>query len=266
MNYLRKPILFLMQRQIKIRLKTVICLLLVSFSLTTIVAQTVKKTEPVQKKTAVKPVVKKTTTTAKVVTPAVKKSVPTAKVVKPVPTKTPAATKSTTVVKPVKPAPGKSLSMAELNMTNREKQMVDEINLVRSNPPGYIKYVTEYLKKAGVSKSEKAAAKELVEILKNTQPLNTLKISPALYIDAREFGKELLENNSIEHSSLPYAENLSFGIENIREAIIDLLIDDEVESRGHRKNILKKNITLVAVHEIPGTVENFDFCYIQEFK
>ena len=65
---------------------------------------------------------------------------------------------------------------------------------------------------------------------------------------------------------MPYAENLSFGIQEIRKALINLLIDEEVEARGHRKNILRKNINLVAVYEIPGTVENFDFCFIQEFK
>jgi uncharacterized protein YkwD len=255
-----------MPGQNKIRLKTVFCLFLISFSLTAVVAQTVKKTAPAQKKTPVKPVVTKSTSTTKVVKPAAKKTTATAKVVKPVTTKNAADAKPATVSKPVKSPPGKSLTIAELNMTSREKQMVDEINLVRSNPAGYIKYVTEYLKKSGVTKSEKAAGKELVEVLKNTQPLNTLTISPKLYVDAREFGKELLETNSIEHSSLPYAENLSFGIENIRDAVINLLIDDEVEGRGHRKNILRKNITLVAVHEIPGKVEDFDFCYIQEFK
>ncbi len=255
-----------MRAQNKIKLKTAFCLLLVSFSLTAVFAQTVKKPAPVQKNTAVKPVVKKSTPNAKAVKPAVTKSTSTAKAVKPVSAKAPAVTTSATMVKPGKTPPFKEPTIADLKITDREKQMVDEINLVRSNPAAYIKYVTEYLKKAGVSKSEKASAKELVETLKIMQPLGTLKMSPSLYVAARKFGKELLDKNSIEHSSLPYAENLSFGIENIREAVITLLIDDEVEGRGHRKNILKKNISLVAVHEIPGTVENFDFCYIQEFK
>ena len=254
-----------MQVQNKIKLKAITCLLLISFSLNAVLAQTVKKPAPAQKNTAVKPVVKKSTS-AKILKSVATKNTSTAKVVKPVTTKTPASTTSATVVKPVKTAPAKELTIADLKITDREKQMVDEINLVRSNPAGYIKYVTEYLKKSGVSKSEKATAKELVETLKNLQTLNTLKISPALYVAAREFGKKLLESNSIEHSSLPYAENLSFGIQDITEAVINLLIDDEVEARGHRKNILKKNISLVAVHEITGTVENFDFCFIQEFK
>jgi uncharacterized protein YkwD len=256
-----------MQIQNKTRLKSAICLLLLNILLTPVFAQTVKKPEPVQKNTTVKPAVKKSTaTTAKVVKPAVKKPATTANVVKPATTKTPAATTTASVAKPVKTPPAKELNIADLKMTDREKQMVDEINLVRSDPAGYVKYVTEYVKKAGVSKPEKAAGKELVEVLKSMQPLNSLAISPKLYVAAREFGKELLETNTIQHSNLPYAENLSFGIENIREAIIYLLIDHEEENRGHRKNILKKNISLVAVHEIPGKVEDFDFCYIQEFK
>ena len=144
--------------------------------------------------------------------------------------------------------------------------MVDEINLVRSDPAGYVKYVKEYIKKNKTGKQIKTAANELIAELQHLKPLNTLKVSPDLYLAARDYGKTMIENNSIEHSDLPYAENLSFGIENIRDAIIDLLIDDDVEGRGHRKNILRKNITMIGVVELQGKVEDFLYCYIQEFK
>lgn len=193
--------------------------------------------------------VKKTTSTTKQKAP-VKKTV----------------VKKTTVTKTKVQPRTRDINTADLKMTSREKQMVDEINLVRSNPAGYVKYVTEYVQRSDLTKKTKTVVKELVEELKRTSPLNTLKINPAMYLDAKKFGKELLQTNTIAHSSLPYAENLVFGIENIRDAVIDLLIDDEIENRGHRKNILRKNISLVAVHQVPGTVEDFENCFIQEFR
>jgi uncharacterized protein YkwD len=152
-------------------------------------------------------------------------------------------------------------------MSDNEKKMVDEINLLRLNPKAYVKYINAYLKTiSSPDKSLKKAAAELISELNSLEPLGTLNISPALYIDARLFGKELIENNVIEHSTLPYAENLIFEHENVRDAVIDLLIDDGVENRGHRKNLLNYQKTLVAVYEIPGKVDGFSFGYIQEFK
>ncbi len=231
------------------RPRFVICIIALSFPAIPVFAQQVKKTTTVQKRTTAKKTVVKKTTIARV--------------------KKPVTKKTTVTVKsgPVKPPVNKNLTIAELNMSDKERQMVDEINLVRSDPAGYAKYVAAYLKKADEpTKEMKASAKELMEELKKTRSLNTLTISPALYVDAREYGKEMLLKNIIEHSSLPYNENLSFGFENVRDAVIDLLIDEGIPDRDHRRNILKKNITMVAVHEIPGKVEDFSYCYIQEFK
>ena len=145
-------------------------------------------------------------------------------------------------------------------------QMVEEINLVRANPTTYIKHIKEWLARTNAPKHTLVAANELMEELKRTMPMNALKINTAMYLDARKYGLVMMENNYPEHSDLPYAENLSFGIENIREAIIDLLIDEEIPDRGHRKNILSRNISFIAVHELPGKVDDFNYCYIQEFK
>ena len=226
-------------------------LIFLSSLINTLSAQQVKKTTTPQKRTVV--ATKKTTTTK---TTAIAKKPPVAK------------TKTTVVKKtnPVKTTSTKALPAAELKMSSRENQMVDEINLVRSDPPGYIKYVKEFIKRTNPGKRTVATANELMDELKKQQPLSPLKINMDMYRDAKDYGKLMMENNSIEHSDLPYNENLSFGIEDIREVIMDLLIDEDIPDRGHRRNILKKNISAVAVHELPGTVEGYHFCYIQEFK
>jgi len=213
-------------------------------------AQQVKKATSPQKKTVT--VVKKTTTTKTTTVtkkPAIAKS------------KTTVVKKTTTVKTTVKTVP-----VVELKMSARESQMVDEINLVRSDPAGYIKFVKEFLKTAKPGKRTGAAANELMDELKHLQPLGALRINMDMYRDAKAYGVVMMQNNSIEHSDLPYNENMSFGIENIREAVIDLLIDEDIPDRGHRRNILKKNISMVAVYELPGTVEDFHNCYIQEFR
>lgn len=223
-------------------------------------AQQAKKTIPAKKTTVSKKkqIVKK---------PVALKKDSTIKISKPV------QKEPVTIIKPaVKARPSlqpadKTITIADLNMSDNEKRMVDEINLLRTDPKAYVKYVNAYLKKIpSPDKSLKKAAAELISELNSLEPLGRLNISPALYIDARKFGEELIENDVIEHSTLPYAENLIFEHENVRDAVIDLLIDDEVENRGHRKNLLNNRKTLVAVYQIPGKVDGFSFGYIQEFK
>lgn len=150
--------------------------------------------------------------------------------------------------------------------TKREQEMISEINSLRSNPPSYINYVLEYLKKNDVDKKTKTAATELVIQLKKTPPLPPLTVNPVMYNDAKKYGMEMSNNNYFSHSNLPYAENLSLGYENIREAIIDLLIDDDQEDRGHRKNLLNNQAKYIAVVELPGKIQDMPYCYLQEFK
>lgn len=46
-----------------------------------------------------------------------------------------------------------------------------------------------------------------------------------------------------------HGENIAYGKETAKEAIIDLAIDDGVSKRGHRKNLFKKNFSQVGICE-----------------
>lgn len=216
-----------------------------------------------------KPVVKKNVVnkikpTTKINTPAakstpVKKTISTAKKIAP----------PETVNKSAVSVPNKqvnNLEITNISLTSREQEMINEINSLRLNPAKYCTYIENYLQKNDVDENVKVAAKELVTILKKMKPLNPLSINPVMYNDAKQYGLLMAKKNVFEHSSLPYYENLSLGYRDIRDAIVDLLIDDGVPDKGHRKNLLNEKIKQVAVFELPGKVQDIGYCYVQVFK
>jgi hypothetical protein len=66
-------------------------------------------------------------------------------------------------------------------MTEIEQRVLDEINLVRTNPKAYIVYIDEYLKVMDSDAAEKATANELKRELKKMKPVNALVFSEDLY-------------------------------------------------------------------------------------
>ena len=246
--------------------------LILSFCITQSYSQ-VKK--PAAKKpVTTKPAVK--TTTAKTTTAKTNTAVAKPKTVQNKPAvKTSTAKKIMTPAKAIsKPVantsipnqPVNNVEITNASITGREQQMIDEINQLRTNPAKYCTYVETYLQKYDADEDVKIAAKEVLTILKSMKPLTPLTISPVMYNDAKQHGLLMSKKNVFEHSSLPYAENLSLGYKDIRDAIVDLLIDDGIPNRGHRKNLLSEKIKQVAVFELPGKVQDIGYCYVQEFK
>ncbi len=159
-----------------------------------------------------------------------------------------------------------SIKAPVVSLTSRELEMVNEINILRTDPLKYHSYIEVYLQTKKISKEESEAAKEVAAILKTMRPLNALTVNMKMYDDAKQFGLTLIEADELIHSSLPYFENLSLGHKEIKNAILDLLIDEGIPDRGHRKNLLNPNLKQVAVVELPGKINNSRYCYIQEFK
>jgi uncharacterized protein YkwD len=169
-------------------------------------------------------------------------------------------------------------------MTAEEQEMVEEINLLRSDPGAYIRYVDSYAAKyekeySAEDQDFKNAVNELKEELKNMQALSRLVPNEKLYNVARMHGLDNKNHNRFEHigtdKSDPFErvkqsglknyidgkgyfapnENLVGGEDTPRESVVALLIDAGVSSRGHRRALLQPQWEYVACYKI-GLIED----------
>ncbi len=170
------------------------------------------------------------------------------------------------------------------SMSSEEMQMVNEVNLVRSNPAGYIPYIEQYiqhLKENGDMGNSISTSKELIEELKRTPKLSTLQTLQCLYTAAKKHGDDQRRRGDTDHQgtdgSWPWDrvlrecsdlkdgnENLVGGPSDIRRAVILLLVDDGIESRGHRKTMLQADWKYIACHKM-GTIGTMPNCWVQQF-
>ena len=169
-------------------------------------------------------------------------------------------------------------------MSNEELAMMDEINLLRSNPVAYIPYIEQYKRDIQSGKSfgsSLAVCDELIAELRQTPALSILRPEPCIYNAAKKHGLDQKSRGSTGHDgsdgSWPWDrvkrectqmthgnENLVGGPADVREAVILLLVDDGIPSRGHRKNLLNKDWVYGATYKI-GKVGFMPNCWVQKF-
>lgn len=183
---------------------------------------------------------------------------------------------------------GRGVSPKADYLSAREQEMVNEINLLRGNPKGYIPYITAYKQKlqtmefqGNFAQREAQAADELIRELNNLAPLSILKLHPKLHQAAKLHGEEMKSRGYSGHigkdGSYPWDrikrldpalkdgnENLVGGPKSIREAVILLLVDSGIPDRGHRKTLLQKDWEYVACSEV-GTVAGIPNYWVQNF-
>jgi len=179
-------------------------------------------------------------------------------------------------------------------MSKRESNMIQEINLLRTNPKGYILFIEDYIGAmqneidVGVSskeqrfyKTEIKTAQELITELEQTKPLSKLEPHKGVYEAAKGHGLDMIKNKYFDHigtdGSKPWErimenapeltdanENLVGGPYDIRQAVIILLVDTGIRERGHRKTLLNPDWSYVACYEI-GSINTLENCWIQNF-
>lgn len=191
-------------------------------------------------------------------------------------------------------APPEESFRAEMSL--QESALLAEVNLMRSDPKRYAKYVKDYVKSRRKDKMNKYKVnprdvKSVVERLKNTPALPLLVSNQCLYESAQKHGAYLRKNNRFSHQGIgrlePHErtaadcrevelsmerdeegriignENLGVGAD-ARQAIIRLLIDEGSDVAGHRNTLLGKDWRYMVAHYF-GSVKGYDDCFVQVF-
>jgi uncharacterized protein YkwD len=146
---------------------------------------------------------------------------------------------------------------------SREEEVLKILNAVRTDPQDFIKtQLTPYLKENNLTNNR--YVKSLVSDLKKTKKMNALKMSTALSDVAKLHALDMGRLGKIGHSSSDgtsfadrvrtkakaggmIAENCDYGHDSALDIVMALLIDDGIESLGHRKNILESKYQWVGI-------------------
>lgn len=177
-------------------------------------------------------------------------------------------------------------------MTALEWQVLAEINLARTDPPGYARHIERQLRyfdgsllrlpgEVALRTTEGAkAVREAAAALRAQSPLPALAASRGLSRAARDHVEDQGPRGRLGHTGSDgshmtdrierygtwdgsVAENISYGSTTARDVVIGLLVDDGVPSRGHRANILSAESRFAGVacgrHTTYGTMCVIDF-------
>lgn len=144
--------------------------------------------------------------------------------------------------------------------SKEEQELLDEINLARTNPVEYAGFIETYFKDRQ-TKDGAGNVADLVRILKSTEPLPPLRLADGLRLAAKdlvttqggsgEVGHDIKDTEArIRRYGTPsgtLGENISYGSLTPRERIMMALLDDGIPSRVHRYNILLKEYKEVGI-------------------
>lgn len=173
---------------------------------------------------------------------------------------------------------GPAKPVARTPPTALEAGIVEELNQVRTDPAGYAAYLEVLLPQFDgtlrrtpegflQSREGAAAVREAIGALRGTAPMAPLQPSPGLSAAARDLVRDQASTGGMGHDgsdgSTPserisrygrwggaLSENVSysaFATVGPRDVVVQLLVDDGVPGRGHRRNILDPTMRLVGV-------------------
>lgn len=157
-------------------------------------------------------------------------------------------------------------------LTSEEKEVIKYINLARLYPQKFAKIeVNEYLgpSKFGDYLKKSKYKQSLLTTLKDKAPISPVYFDKDMYSLAQCFANESGKNGVIGHTrkscSAAYdAECCAYGNEFGRDIAIQLLIDHDVPSLGHRKICLDDSYDKIGVsinyHKI------YNSCCVVDFK
>jgi uncharacterized protein YkwD len=140
-------------------------------------------------------------------------------------------------------------------LTTTEKECILYINLCRLYPKDFLKYeVVNYYgtEKYGDYVKNSSYRQSLMNLLNYMQPVDPLYFDNEAYKNAKCFAIEQGKAGTTGHTRIAckdgnYAECCSYGMDTGKDIVLQLLIDHDVPSLGHRVNCLNKAYTKVGV-------------------
>ena len=182
--------------------------------------------------------------------------------------------------------------MSVWNKEDEENNFLIELNNLRKDPKGFIPNLEKLLEnfkgdilyRQGEVPLQTVEAtesvKDCIEFLKNYEPVGELirsyELSKAALDHANDIGvKGLVSHDGSDGSTVSdrierytewegtCAENLDFGSKSGLNCLISLLIDDGVQSRGHRKNLLNPRLKYIGI--AAGNHKEYENCYVIVF-
>lgn len=166
----------------------------------------------------------------------------------------------------------KANTAANVNiLSNEEKEAIRYINLARLYPQKFaIIEVKDYLgpSKYGDYLKTSTYKESLLVTLRYKTPVGLLYFDEGMYLLATCFAKESGESGKTGHNrnscSKGYqAECCSYGPENGKDIALQLLIDHDVPSLGHREICLDDSYNKVGLSIKPHTV--YEYCCVLDF-
>ncbi len=139
-------------------------------------------------------------------------------------------------------------------MSSKEKDIILEMNMARSNPGLYAELYLEPYKEFLTSDETVQSVDECIETMKLTGTMKMLKPSEGLSRCAQKHAASQSSSGVTGHTRINGAsfrndvkkyvnyrilgECVLYGVDSVRDIVIQLLIDDGVSGRGHRENLL----------------------------
>lgn len=142
-----------------------------------------------------------------------------------------------------------------------DQDVLSEINYVRANPAEYARELRGAPNWV-FEQEERGAVEEAITFLERQQPLRPLKGDERLDAAARQHARAQGPRGDVGHGpagSLGVrlrnagvyagmsAENISYGHDDARTIVRQLIIDSRVAGRGHRRNIFTASYTAAGV-------------------
>jgi uncharacterized protein YkwD len=177
-------------------------------------------------------------------------------------------------------------------LSEDECQVMEEMNLARTDPKGYAKWLKQY--RSGhignnvfttnhgqlTTKEGLAAVDEAIRFLETRNPIEPITPSEGLTSAARDHADDIGAAGIVGHTGSTGStlldrvgkhgkwksttgENIQFGRGNARDIIMQLIIDDGVPGRGHRTNIFNPSFKVAGI--AIGAHARYTFCCVIDY-